>query len=447
MKLRILLSAYACEPNRGSEPGVGWNVAREAARENEVWVLTRGNNRPAIEAAGEADPNLHFIYYDLPGWARFWKRGQRGIRTYYYLWQAGALRVARQWHERIGFHLVHHVTFVNYWMPSFLAALPAPFLWGPVGGGESLPPGFWSWLGPRARAYEWLRMALRQRGEMDPFVRSAARRSGVALATTEQTAHRLRGLGCRDVRVQSEAGLSDEDVRSLAAMPPPDGKWLRLISLGRLVNWKGFELGVRAFAEFARGDSRSEYWIVGDGPELGPLQRLATELGVGDRVKFFGGQPRDEALRLLGRCDALVHPSLHDSGGWVCLEAMAAGRPVVCLDWGGPGLQVDGETGIKIVPITPGQVVLELSQAFGYLAAAPALRRRMGEAGRRRADEEFRWVRKGLILRRLYRELVRRVPGAGSIEVGAPASVEAGPLAGEAGHGGAIDGWLAKGAD
>ena len=67
-KLKVLVSAYACEPDKGSEPGVGWNWAKQIAHFHEVWVVTRTNNRPAIEERIEKnpDPNLHFIYVDLP---------------------------------------------------------------------------------------------------------------------------------------------------------------------------------------------------------------------------------------------------------------------------------------------------------------------------------------------------------------------------------------------
>src|ERR1700683_2444848 len=89
LRLRVLLSAYACEPGRGSEPGVGWNWIRELAKFDEVWVMTRSNNREPIERALTAEPidGAQFVYYDLPRWLRFWKKRQRGIRLYYYLWQ------------------------------------------------------------------------------------------------------------------------------------------------------------------------------------------------------------------------------------------------------------------------------------------------------------------------------------------------------------------------
>ncbi len=95
---KVLLSAYACEPGRGSEPEVGWRWAVELAGLGyQVWVLTRANNRAAIErglASRAPIPSLHFVYYDLPGWARWWKKGGRGVRLYYVLWN-GALIVLR----------------------------------------------------------------------------------------------------------------------------------------------------------------------------------------------------------------------------------------------------------------------------------------------------------------------------------------------------------------
>src|ERR1017187_879807 len=109
-RLKVLMSAYACEPDKGSEPGVGWNWARQMSRWHDVWVLTRANNRSAIENASQAGDQgrLHWAYYDLPRWARFWKRGSRGIQTYYYLWQLAAQRVGARLHREIGFDVLHH---------------------------------------------------------------------------------------------------------------------------------------------------------------------------------------------------------------------------------------------------------------------------------------------------------------------------------------------------
>ena len=193
-RLRVLISAYACEPSEGSEPGIGWDVAREMAEYHSIWVLTRANNRAPIEAELAQRPvtNLQFVYHDLPGWSRWWKRGSRGVQLYYYLWQISAYVAARRLHKQVAFDLAHHVTFVKYWAPSFISLLPIPFVWGPVGGGESTPRAFYDGFSPRGRRYERVRNLARWIGEHDPFVRLTARRSCVALATTEDTARRMK---------------------------------------------------------------------------------------------------------------------------------------------------------------------------------------------------------------------------------------------------------------
>jgi glycosyltransferase involved in cell wall biosynthesis len=173
---------------------------------------------------------------------------------------------------------------------------------------------------------------------------------------------------------------------------------VRFLSIGRLVSWKGFHLGLRAFARIG-GDA--EYWVIGTGPAEVELRRLAQELGVADRVRFVGGLSRDETLAALESAHVLVHPSLHESGGMVCLEAMAAGKPVVCLDLAGPALQVTDECGFKIPVGQPAATVEALSAAMQALAASRVLRERMGAAARRRA-REFDWKRRGDELSRLY---------------------------------------------
>ena len=404
--MRVLLSAYACEPEKGSEPAVGWNWVRQIARFHEVWVITRANNQEPIEKALASSPlpNAHWVYFDLPCRMRFWKKGERGLHPYYYLWQLGACFVARKLHRMVGFDLVHHVTFVNYWMPSFLVLLPIPFVWGPVGGGESAPRAFWRSFSFRGKVFELLRDLARRLGEFDPFVRLSARRATPGLATTYQTKERLRALGSRSASVFSQVGLPEEDICKLGAIPFRQSAPFRLISMGNLLHWKGFELGLRAFGLFSQQFPTSEYWVVGDGPERKRLERVARRLGIGERVTFWGALPRSEAMEKLSESDVLVHPSLHDSGGWVCLEAMAAGRPVICLDLGGPALQVTEDVGIKVPAISPGSVVDDLAEAY-RLASDPELRARLSVGARKRVQEHFNWDKKGLLMREVYESL------------------------------------------
>ena len=99
----------------------------------------------------------------------------------------------------------------------------------------------------------------------------------------------------------------------------------------------------------------------------------------------------------------LVHPSLHDSGSFACVEAMAVGRPVICFDLGGPGAQVTEETGVKVQAHHPEQAIRDLAGAMRLLARDPDRRRRMGEAARQRGRTAFRWEDQAVVLDAMYR--------------------------------------------
>jgi glycosyltransferase involved in cell wall biosynthesis len=404
--VRVLVSAYACEPGKGSEPGVGWNWVRQLAKFNEIWVLTRANNRERIEAALiDAAPslNVHFVYYDLPAWARWWKRGGFGTHIYYVLWQLGIYFVAKRLHRQVAFDLIHHITFVNYWMPTFLALLHVPFIWGPVGGGESAPKDFRCSFTLHGKSYEFLRDFARSTAYVNPLVRLTAQRAVSAFATTVETEEKLRSLGCSNVSLLSQIALPNDEIEYLCTFPICVGRRpFRIVSLGRFIHWKGFAFALLAFAELHRRVPDSEYWLIGDGPERKRLEQLAQTLEVADHVRFLGALPRAHALERLSSCDVLLHPSLHDSGGYACLESMAAGRPVICLDLSGPAIQVTSDTGIKVPAETPQQVVRDLTAALNRLAAEPALRLRLGEAGRRRVAEDFSWEKKGEWMSQIY---------------------------------------------
>jgi glycosyltransferase involved in cell wall biosynthesis len=242
-------------------------------------------------------------------------------------------------------------------------------------------------------------------------MRACAKRARVAIATTEQTALRLRKLGAEHVEVHPQFGMTKSEMQYFAKFPIQADRAFRLISMGRLIHWKGFHLSLRAFARFQIDYPNSEYWIVSGGAENKRLKSLARDLGIENRVVFWGGfRTLQEVYSKLEQCDVLVHPALHEAFGNVCLEALAAGRPVVCLDLGGPALQVTEQTGIKVPARSPGQTVSDLAIAFGKLAGDPELRIRFGRAARKRAEVDFAWERKGEWMNRVYLSVKETAP-------------------------------------
>jgi len=407
-RLRVLVSAYSCLPGRGSEPGVGWNSVKSLAAHHDLWVLTRENNRSAIDEELALRPieRLNFLYYDSPKWLCWWKKGSRGVQLYYYLWQLGAIGVARKAHQEIGFDLGHHVTFVKYWVPSFLAFLDIPYLWGPVGGGESTPRGFHKTFNWRGKIYEWQRSTARFLAHLDPLVRLTAKRASLAIATSAETADAVKRLKVKRCKIMTQVGLTEEELSFFDRFEPDNNAGKYFLSIGNLLHWKGFHLGLEAFAQAKTLHQSHEYWFIGDGPQRRSLQKMAGELGVADRVRFLGKIPRQQVLQHLKGCIALLHPSLHESGGFVCAEALAAGTPVICLDHGGPGVLVPPNGGVLVEATNPTDVIKKISEAMANIFNSVDLKKKLGKAAQQHANKNLGWEEKAKMFSKLYYEIV-----------------------------------------
>lgn len=373
--MRILVSAYACEPGKGSEPAVGWNWVRHLAERHDVWVIARANNREAIERALSAEgpsDGLTFIYTDLPAWARSWKRGQRGTPLYSYLWQFAALRVAMRAHREVRFDLVHHLTFATAFVPALVCLVPAPFVWGPVGGGVRVPWRFAIELGPSGIGYELLRSLRRLLGRYaDPLVRLTWARADRILVQNVETLGWLPARHRSKAAVCPNGGFDSTDVRPRDARA---GGPILAVAAGRLLPWKGVSLAVRAIAAADREDIRLV--VAGDGRDGPRLERLARSLGIASRVEFRGWVTQDHLFEILARADVLLMPSLHDECGFVVVEAMAHGVVPVVLRCGGPAALV-GDAGIVVESRHPRQAVQDLAAVLRMIGDDPLARASM----------------------------------------------------------------------
>jgi glycosyltransferase involved in cell wall biosynthesis len=413
--LKVLISAYACEPYKGSEPGVGWNWVLQIARFHEVWVVTRKNNRESIEraTAQQPVPNAHFVYADLPPWTRFWKKGGRGARLYNYMWQIHAFFVARKLHQKITFDVGHHVTFVNDWSPSFLCLLPIPFIWGPVGGSNHRAPlRFWKEFGLRGMLYETVRASAIIVGRyLDPFVWLTRKRAGFIIAMSEGAVEGFPASMRKKILPIGNVGFSFDELPDYLrernyASETIGSQVPVLFTSGRLVHWKGYSVLLKACAECRRRGVPFKLWIAGGGPEESRLRKLAVQLGISDCVDFLGYLPdRDAVFDRLARCDIFVMPTFHDGPPVIFLEAMAVGKPVICLDLGGASEIIKSEWGVKLSARSLPQVIHDLAQAIDSLGGDPDLRSKLGAAGRRTIANGFSWNSKGDAVTGLYQKL------------------------------------------
>lgn len=160
----------------------------------------------------------------------------------------------------------------------------------------------------------------------------------------------------------------------------------RLLSVGRIVHQKGLDLAMHALGGLT--DLNWEWHIAGDGPQMQALQSLAQELGIDDRVFFLGWQSRQQIRESYQNANVFVFPSRHEGMPNAILEAMASGLPVIatCIA-GNEELVIEGQTGYLV----PSEDIEMLQDALKKILSDSTLRRQMGEASRRRVEENYSW--------------------------------------------------------
>src|SRR6516165_9275312 len=389
--MKLLISAFSCAPNRGSELGIGWNCATEAHRlGHEVCVLVCPAHRDAIASAVRQDAALkeiRWVFPELACWPVQQGEEPKWSRPYNLLWQKAALRVARALHREVGFDVVHHLTWGGFRVPTFLGSLGPPLILGPMGGGETSPLSLRDGFPMRGRILERIRDFNNATVMINPWIRRELIEAAVIFASTSDT----RNLFSRSVKNKAFAftQLCIANPPLLAPRMARQGR-PRLLCTARLYYWKGVHIAIRAFAQLLSQCPEARFTIVGRGPEEHRLKAEAARYDVADRVDFISWLPQQQLFDLYESHDLFVFPSLHDSAGFVVLEAMSRGLPVVCLDLGGPKDTVTPNSGviIKTAGLNTAQLAARMTDEICNLLASPTTLARLS-AGRSHGRTTF----------------------------------------------------------
>lgn len=400
--MKILLTAFACDPTRGSDAGVGWRWAEMlAAQGHEIWVLTRTSYKDHIEKelvrlglAGK----LHFVYYDHEHIANLMHRMIGKLHLYYYIWQLGAYYLAKKIHKNEDFDLVHHVTWVSARLPSFMGNLNIPFIFGPIAGGESAPMQLRSGYGVRTWIGEIMRDISNLLVKFDPMMRSTFNQATQIYVTSVQTGAMVPKSFRSKTRIQlaiaaEEYATTDDYTNGNCSVPENPETPLRILYVGRFLEWKGMHLGLPAFANLLQKQPNARLTLVGTGPAEQRWRKIAENLGISGNIDWISWIERSKLPDIYRSHDVFLFPSLHDSGGMVILEAMSHGLPVVCLDIGGPGVLVNSSCGFTTTTRSQSknEVINSLSNSL-ILLTDQDIRRNLHQGARARV-KQFTWAK------------------------------------------------------
>jgi glycosyltransferase involved in cell wall biosynthesis len=368
--MRILIVAFSCSPNFGSEPGVAWNWLKSlAAKSHDLIVLTPTRNRESIAAAVAQSAALKRVSFRYMGNARHETVARKRrflLQLYYIYWQWCARRAARRITREKPLDVVHAVTIGGVRFPAFLGGIAHQFVLGPIGGGETAPIRLTDAMGLRVAVSERLRHTANWINRRDPFMRATFKAADVILVTSAESAMSIpRRYRSKSV-LQRQIGVDEREIApGPLAHEHAEGQIFNILYVGRHIHWKGMEFGFRAFAKLLQSCPKARLSLTGGGPAEMQWKALAAELGVADRIAWLGWIKTEEMALVYRRHHALLFPSLHEAGGMAVVEAFAAGLPVICFNLGGPGVLVDDRVG-RLVDVSSASY----DEAIDRLAAA-----------------------------------------------------------------------------
>lgn len=363
---KIVLSAYECDPTRGSEYGRSWSWVKAYAQAgHEVWCFTSARGRPGIARAleKEALDNVQFIFVSTSNlFEEKYGQGAFWVYAHYWLWLRKVYRLARKIHKEVTLDAAHHFSWGSIQQGTTLWKLKIPLIMGPIGGGQFPPDGFeqyfldgWSIETKRKKVSDLLL-------KFNPNARQSIAQAVQVLAMNHETAVMAKALGAKRVDIFVDTVLKPED---LYWQEKQVGKTFRLLWVGRLLYRKGLPLVLEALSQVK--DVPFSLTIVGDGPAGEQLPGLIESYRLTERVEWVGQVPFEEVKQAYRRHDALLFCTLRDSSATQFLEAMANALPIITLDIHGGTVIVPDQSGVKVPVVHPQQVTADLARAVERL--------------------------------------------------------------------------------
>ncbi len=410
---RVLISAYQCGPGMGSVSQIGWEWYQRLAKQVPVTLVTHCRNRAALERAGAPLPGSEVVYIDSEWFAgplyrlasKLFPRSQQPVFLIssldFYVYDWLALRQL-QLMQRQGsqWDLVHAVTPVSPLAASRLYRLGIPLIVGPWNGGLKSPTTFPDIM--RAES-AWL-YPIRRLGYVIDWLVGTSRHVSLILTATVSTFNAIAPRYQHKCRPMLENGV-DTTLFTPTDWPKENvAQLLKIVFVGRLLPFKGVSMLLQAVAQLPLP---FQLVIVGDGSERAALEQQCQQLGLVDKVIFAGDQPLAQVAVQMQQAHVFCLPSVRESGGAVLLEAMAVGRPVIAVDFGGPAEIVDDEVGLKLPATGRDDVVAALRDALIDVVHNPQLWQQRGLAGQQRVLRDFSWDAKINQALDIYRQLLQ----------------------------------------
>lgn len=363
-KVKIFVSAYACEPGLGSEIGVGWHWVLEMSKHFELWVLTRKSNQNNIEKWMSEHDNqydIHFVYYDLPKALRFWKKGLRGVRTYYMMWQSLTNRIVKKTMQENDIKIYHLLTYGNSLWKASRYGMKQFFVWGPTGGVDYISGKFTSYYGVKFKIRELIRGIIIKTLNINLGFQKRCKNADLILCKSESMYEAIPAQYRKNAKLFTDCAVDE----NLLEKPRHESKEIiNFITVGRLDAWRNFDVLVEAFTKAYEKNNNIRLKIVGNGDDADRIKKLINIREMDEVIEMTGHVHIEEYYKLMRASDVVINPSYKEGAVTMAFDTLAMSKPLICIDTGGYTRHFSDKCAVILQRGSRDELILNLQKAI-----------------------------------------------------------------------------------
>jgi len=371
LMLSILINAYAVAPNKGSEPGMGWNWIVNLSHYCELHIITEGEWQQEIEVAVALLPqkkNLHFYYNSLPETVRSmcWNQGDWRFYYYYQKWQKSTLEIARNIVEKKHIDVLHQLNMIGFREPGYLWKLEGiPFIWGPTDAKEGFPVAYLDGAGLKIRLSVRVKnLITRLQLQYGNQVKNAIERSSFIVSASTDSVKTFKMYYNLNTVLINETGCYVKDENFIK--PKKAKETFDILWVGKFDFRKQLDLALKVIAKVA--DLPIRFHIAGGNSiEAQRYKIIAEDLGINSLCIWHGIVPHQDIQDLMQNSDLFFFTSVAEGTPHVVLEAIGNGLPVLCFDCCGQGDSVTNDIGVKIKLSNINKSIADFATKINYL--------------------------------------------------------------------------------
>lgn len=363
--MKLLLIIYKIEDHIGSEDGTGYSITHEIVKRiSHTTIITRNNNIDKLRN----DPHFKhvtFINVDVPKFLSFYKKKNRGVILYYYLWQICVGIKIFKLQRNLKFDIIHQLNFHALWAPHFIFS-KSKIVLGPLTQHPNVPYEFW-YESRKAYIFELIRTIIKGYFVfLDPFLKWGLRRTNHILIGQHNIIGSYRNHSHK-IQFLPQAGSIFPIIIHKENQPI-----FNILYVGRFISLKGCMIAIESIHECLKSLDRQYYaaisvTFIGHGPLALNLNQYAEKLKEEYKIEIhiidWINQP--SLLEYYKKASLFLFPSL-EAQGLVVAEAMANGCPVLCIENTGPEI-VAGEGAISIPFTNKNEIVVNLGHKIQEL--------------------------------------------------------------------------------